>query len=250
MGVFRATLVNETEKILKRKKVIAAAILSIIVIIFGQLGVFAARLGLGLRTATGTGFPILILSFMLNTILPLFATLAIIDAFTGEFAHNTIKLTVTRPVTRFKIYLSKICAASIYISAILLFIMALSLVTGLIFNPETSYITGIIKVFAAFVSSILPLVVWILLVALLSNIMKSGTAVFFLSVIIFIALKVIPVILPAMSGILPTSSLEWYKLWMSNPLPFLKIISRGTLMGAFILIFYTSGYYLFLKRDL
>jgi len=89
MKAFKAAFINEVEKIYRKKKVVVAAILSILAIVMGQLVVTGINRGFGLIAASSTQFPILVLSLLVNTILPLFTTLVAIDVFSGEFSHNT-----------------------------------------------------------------------------------------------------------------------------------------------------------------
>lgn len=84
MAVFRAALVNEIEKLYKKKKVLVAILLSLAVIVIGQLAIVGVRSGFGLRGAGSIEFPILVLSLVVNTILPLITALVAIDSFSGE----------------------------------------------------------------------------------------------------------------------------------------------------------------------
>jgi len=54
MVVFQAALINEIEKLYKKKKVLVAVLLSLAVIVIGQLAIVGVRSGLGLR---GAGSP-------------------------------------------------------------------------------------------------------------------------------------------------------------------------------------------------
>ena len=102
MESFKATLINEIEKLYKKKKIIVAAILSFIIIILGQIAMTCLKSGFGIRAVGSMEFPILVLSLVANTVIPLFTALVTIDCFIGEFSHNTIKVALTRPVTRLK----------------------------------------------------------------------------------------------------------------------------------------------------
>jgi ABC-2 type transport system permease protein len=94
---FKAALINELEKLSKKKKGIVAVVLSVILIVAGQFMLIALRKGFGLRGAGSGEFPILVLSIVMNSLLPLFTALVAIDSFSGEFSQNTMKISLTRP---------------------------------------------------------------------------------------------------------------------------------------------------------
>ncbi len=57
MAVFKVAFINELEKLYKKKKAVAAVILSFLVIILGQLLILGVRSGFGIRGAGGGIFP-------------------------------------------------------------------------------------------------------------------------------------------------------------------------------------------------
>jgi len=81
---FKAAFVNETVKLLKKKKLIAAAVLSVLGVLIGQAAVTALQSGFGLRVAGSAEFPLLVLPVFTYTILPLFTTFVAIDMFNGN----------------------------------------------------------------------------------------------------------------------------------------------------------------------
>ena len=110
MAGFKATLINEIEKLYKKKKILVAVIISLVFIVIGQLVIIGLRSGFGVRGVSSMEFPILVLSVVVNTILPLFTALVTIDSFSGEFSQNTMKIAITRPVTRLKFFTAKLTA--------------------------------------------------------------------------------------------------------------------------------------------
>ena len=250
MQTFKATLINEVHRMLRRRKAVLAAVLSLAVIVFSQLLVVTARLGFGIRGSTSAGFPILVLNLIVNVVIPLFATLVTLDAISGEFSRNTMKLALTRPVSRLKVFTAKISAVGIFVAGNLLAVMVLSVLSGMLFNPVEAVLSGLLRVIAAYVASLLPLMVWVLLVGVLAHLVRSGTGAFFLSILIFMALRGLALLLPGLSGIFPTSGLSWYTLWLAETLPVQKILTQGILMGAYALLLFLAGFWLFDKRDL
>lgn len=249
MEGFKAALINEVEKLYKKKKILVAAIVSLIVIVIGQIAIIGLRSGFGIRGTSSMEFPILVLSVVVNSILPLFMALVTIDSFSGEFSQNTMKITITRPISRLKFFTAKIFAIMLFVLVNLLFVMIFSIITGIIFNSNSFTIQGIMKIFLCYIVSILPIMILALIIIIFSNILKSGTAVFFLSILVFIIFKAMEVVLSRYSGIFFTSMLNWYNLWIMSNFPFMKILRQLMMMCGYGILFFTIGYYLFDKKE-
>jgi len=249
MAVFRAALVNELEKLWKKRKALLAIVLSFAVIVFGQLLVVGIRSGWGIRGAGSLEFPILVLSVVINTILPLFTALLAIDCFSGEFSNNIIRFSLTRPVSRFKIYSAKVTAIALFIAVNLLLLLLLSSVAGFLFNANSASLASYFKTILTYLASFFPLFVLALGIILLANTLKSGTTVFFVSILLFLLLKGMGFILPEFARILPTSLLDWYHLWLANTVPLAKVGRGFMLLLGYAIIFFTAGYYFFEKKE-
>ncbi|TBL76608.1 ABC transporter permease [Paenibacillus thalictri] len=250
MSGFKAAFINETVKLLKKKKLIAAAILSIIAVLVGEVAILAIKHGFGLRVVGSTEFPLIVLSVFAYTILPLFATFVAIDMFNGEFASNTMKITLTRPVSRFGVFCAKVLNVALFIFANLLFVMILSLLAGFIFNPSSSGFMGVLRVVLSYAATFFPVFVFALLVVLLANLLRGGLAVFFLSILIFIGFNFIGIVFSHVSSFLITSMFDWYTLWISETINGLKIFRQTLIMTGCGIMLFTAGYYLFDRKDL
>lgn len=246
---FKAALINEIEKLYKRKKVLVAAIVSLIFIILGQLSVVVLRSGFGLRGASSMEFPILVLSVVVNTILPLFTALVTIDSFSGEFSQNTMKISITRPVTRLKFFTAKITAIMLFVLVNLLFVMIFSSLTGIIFNSNSYTLQGVIRIVTSYLVTILPMLVFSLVIVLLTNILRSGIGVFFVSILLFIVFKALGIVFSSYSGLLFTSMMDWYTLWIMDSISIIKIFRQFMMMFSYVILLFTGGYYLFDKKD-
>ncbi|MBU5484519.1 ABC transporter permease [Clostridium sp. MSJ-11] len=249
MVEFKAAVINEVEKLYKKKKILVAAIISLIFIVIGQLTITGLRSGFGLRGTSSMEFPILVLSIVVNSILPLFATFITIDSFSGEFSQNTMKIAITRPITRLKFFTAKIVAIMFFILINLLFVMIFSTIVGVIFNANSFTLQGMMRIIISYIVTIIPMMVLVLLVTVFTNILRSGIGVFFLSVLVFSVFKVMEVIFSQYSGIFFTSMFRWYNLWIMSSFPFLKILRQFMMMSSYGILLFTLGYYLFDKKD-
>jgi ABC-2 type transport system permease protein len=249
MAVFQAALVNEIEKLYKKKKALVAVLLSLAVIVIGQLAIVGVRSGFGLRGAGSVEFPILVLSVVVNTILPLFTALVAIDSFSGEFSQNSMRITLTRPVSRFKIFTAKITAIIIFILVTLLLLLIFSLLAGFIFNTNSATLGSLSRTVLSYFVSLLPLIILALGIVLLANLLKSGISVFFVSILVFIVLTILGVVFSRYSSLLITTQLGWYNLFLVNSFPLEKIVRQFLIMLGSGIMLFTAGFYLFDKRE-
>lgn len=250
MAGFKAAFINELEKLYKKKKVIVAASVSLIFIILGQLSVSVLRSGFGVRGVSSMEYPLLVLSVVVNTILPLFTALVTIDSFSGEFSHNTMKITITRPVTRLKFFTAKICAIIIFVLLNLVFVMVFSTLVGMLFNTNSISIQGLMNILISYIVTLVPMTALILTIVLFTNILKSGISVFFVTILLFIIFKGFGILFPSYSSLFFTGTLDWYRLWITTNVSFFKIFRQFIMMCSYDILLFTGAYYLFDKKDL
>jgi ABC-2 type transport system permease protein len=247
---FKAAFMNESVKLLKKKKIMAAAILSILAVVIGQIAVTTIKHGLGLRVVGSVEFPIAVLTFIAYTLLPLFAIFVAIDMFNGESSSNTMKITLLRPVSRFGVFSAKVLNLALFIAGNLLFIMVLSLIAGFIFNPSSASFIGIVKVLVSYGLTFFPVFVFALIVVLLANVIQGGLAVFFLSILVFIGFNFLGIVFSSYSSFFITSMFDWYTLWISESINVFKISRQILIMFGCGIMLFTTGYYLFDRKDI
>lgn len=250
MAGFKAAFINESVKLLKKKKMLAAVILSILAVVIGQIAVTTIKHGLGLRVVGSVEFPIVVLTFISYTLLPLFAIFVAIDMFNGESSSNTMKITLLRPVSRFGVFSAKVLNLALFIVGNLLFVMLLSLLVGFIFNPASASYMGIAKVILSYGLTFLPVFVFALIVVLLSNVIQGGLAVFFLSILVFIGFNFMGIVFSSYSSFFITSMFDWYTLWISESINVFKIFRQILIMSGCGIMLFTTGYYLFDRKDI
>lgn len=249
MAVFKAALINEFEKLYKKKKVLVGLLLSLGVIVAGQLIIVAMRSGFGLRGVGSAEFPILVLSVVINSILPLFTALVAIDSFSGEYAQNSMRITVTRPVSRLKIFTAKVGAIAMFILGMLLLLLVFSLLAGFIFNVNSATPSDLLRTVVAYLVSLLPMLVLALVIVLLANIFKSGISVFFVAILLFIALKILSLLFTQYAALFVTYQLEWYNLFLIDTFLWGRIGRQFLLMLGSGIMLFTVGFYLFDKKE-
>lgn len=249
MVEFKAALTNEIEKLYKRKKVLVAVIISLIFIIIGQLSMVVLRTGFGLRGVSSMDFPIMVLSVVVNTILPLFTALVTIESFSGEFSQNTMKIALTRPISRLKFYGAKLTAIMLFIFTNLLFVMIFSLLAGCLFNSNSFSLGSVLKITISYIVTLMPMAILSIIIVFFTMIIRSGISVFFLSIFVFVTFKGLGIVFYRFSGIFITSMLNWYTLFLMETIPTFKIFLQFMMMLSYGIIFFTAGYYLFDKKE-
>jgi ABC-2 type transport system permease protein len=225
-------------------------IISLVVIVLSQLIVIGMRTGFGIRGVSSLEFPITVLTLFVNTILPLFTALVAIDVFAGEFSQNSMKISLTRPITRLKLFTAKISATAFFVLANLFIVMILSTLTGFIFNTASITASGFVRILVSYGVTLIPILTLVLVVVLFANIFRSGSATFFLCIILFLAFKVLGYVFSQYSSLFITSMLDWYNLWIADSIPLLKILRMFLIMAGYGIMAFTAGYYLFDKKDL
>jgi ABC-2 type transport system permease protein len=249
MAVFQAALVNEIDKLYRKRKASVAIILSLLMIVIGQLLVLGVRTGFGLRGAGSVEFPMLVLSVVVNTILPLFTALVTIDSFSGEYSQNTMRIMLTRPVSRIKIFSAKITAIAFFILINLLMLLVFSTLAGFLFNTNSATLETLARTILSYLVSFIPMFVLALGIVFLANFFKSGISVFFVSILGFVVFKVLGIVFTQYSSLFITSYLDWYNIWLAQSFPLWKILRQLLIMTGYAIMLFTAGFYLFDKKE-
>jgi ABC-2 type transport system permease protein len=247
MQALKAVYINEIFKISKRKKVTAAAVLSLISVVIAAIAVHTLNNFAGIRVTGSSEFSIMVLTVLSYTLFPLFTAFICIDMFAGEFVDNTIKSTLTCPASRFKIFMGKILAIASFILANLLFVMLLSIIASLFIDGSS---LNIIRIFFAYIMAFFPIFVYSMLVVLISNFTKGTTSAFMLSVLVFLIFLGLGVAFPHLKSFLFTSGLNWFVLILGSYLNFSKLFRIFLIFLGYVIMLFGAGYYFFEKRDI
>lgn len=245
MNSLKAAYVNEMFKISKKKKLIVAGILAVFALLLAAAVVVSIDTIVGIRLASSGNFALLVLPFLMYTLIPLFSAFICIDMFSGEFTSETIKLTLTRPASRFKIFLAKTLASATFTAAFLAFTLAVSLVFSAFFDITVKSASDAIT---AYIAAFVPLFVLSQLVILISNLARGSASAFMLSVIIFITFKALEMFIPQLRSFFFTAGFDWYNLIIGTTAHFGKILRLFTLFVGYAVSLFAAGYYFFEKR--
>lgn len=247
MQLIKAVYINEISKIFARKKVVTACILFFVAVAVGQAITLLIKNFSGINVAGSSAFPILALSIFSYTLIPLFCILVAVDIFAGEFHQNTMKLIVSRPVSRFKIYLAKVLAVGTFLFFCLMLVMIFSLISTIIFAGIK---IDFFHIFLAYLVNFFPIFAFILLCCLISNLVKSPTGSFMLSIVFFIALFLFGAVFARARSFFLLPYFDWFTFFTGNYINFTKILRTFLILISASAMLFAGGYYLFEKRDI
>ena len=248
MQSFKAAFINELERIVKRKKFMSAGILSLIAIALGQLIVVLIKRFSGINVAGASAFPILVLSVFSHTFIPLFGIFVAADLFSGEASSNTLKISLSRPVSRFKIFSAKVSALAVFVIFHLIFSMIVALISTIITSGAggVNYFTVII----AYLVSFFPVFVFVLASVLLSNLLKSPTSVFMLSIVTFLVLWALGILFSSYSSFFIIPLFDWYTFFTGNFINAAKVLRTFVIILSMGGLLFSAGYFMFEKRSI
>ncbi len=247
MKALRASYINELDKLFKKKKLMFCVILLVAVTLLG--GLLSSLLGnfMGISIMGRSAFITSVLSVMNQTLLPLLVIFICADMFAGEWNDNTMKQTLTRPVTRGKIYLAKLLAVGSFIVGSLLLVFMVSCLLSFVLQTASF---NFLKVFWAYLVSALPLFVFALFVSVVANLMKSSAATFMVSVIMFLLLSGLGLYYASYQSFFFTAFFNWYNLFMGSYINVSRILRLFFIFLGCGIMFYGIGYELFERKEM
>jgi ABC-2 type transport system permease protein len=249
MNSLYASIVNETEKLLLRKKTVFFLILSAIFPLAAMALIKLFQSKMGFLAVTSTNYPILLLGLFTGFILPLFAFTAAADLFAGELGDKTLKIALTRPITRFKVFLSKSISIGLFIIIILGIVFITSAISGLFLDSNT-HLTGLWQGVLAYIVAAMPMLALGAVAIFLAQFFQSSSGALTTCIFVYIAGKAVPFVAPKLAKVILFSYTNWHMLWLGNSVGAVKLLNIFLLILSYIIIFFSAGYYFFDKRDL
>ncbi|MBU3108041.1 ABC transporter permease [Clostridium gasigenes] len=245
MNNFKGNVINEIQKLFLKKKIMVFLIIMAIVSFLPAFFFSAIKAKLMFIAFDSISYSQMILSIMTNIFLPLFIFMVTSEIFSGEVADKTMKLVLSRPISRFKVFLSKNIAIGIYVVINLIVILIVSIIASVFlkFNMD-----NIGQTILGYIIDIIPALILVLFTSLIAQFFKSSSGVLVSSILIFMGIKVLALFISGLNNISFTSHLNWYSELLSSG----KILSSVNLMVmllAYGLIFFTAGFYLFDKKE-
>ncbi|MDA8235727.1 MAG: ABC transporter permease [Clostridia bacterium] len=243
-----AGVVNEVHKLISRRgTIIFLAIIAIFPIISGLI-FSQLQSQSGIVAVDTNGFPLILLGIATSFILPLFIFMAAADSFAGETGAKTLKLTLIRPISRFKVFMAKVITLGLYISLMLTVIWVTSLISGLFWAQGFSY-QGLYQGVMAYTVSWLPLMVLALMAAALAQGFKTGSGALTLTLVLYLLMKLVPFLYPNGAPLFPGFYTDWYLHWLESS-SYDRLYQGLVYLLSGSTLFFTLGYYAFSQKEI
>lgn len=238
---------NELTKLLIRKKYLVITILGALVCVL--------RLGGGVLIAKVSGGEVVIKSnlimemigFVMDILVPLVVFMAVCDLFSNEIQDDTMKASLMRPLTRFKVLTSKSLAAfilgCIVTMAMFIICFAVQIISGnsLAAAPQT---------FAAYITDMIPVFALVLLAVLINMAAKGPTLSMLLCIVVYVLFKYLNYYVSPLGQMIFTAYSQWHKIWIGSSLPIGALVPKICILLGSVLILYTSSYIMFDRKDI
>lgn len=247
MNSVKADIINETQKLFMKKKGLVLLIIMAALSFLCAFFISSIQAKLVFISFGSVSYPLMVLSIFANIFLPLFVFMAVSELFPGEIADRTLKLTLTMPISRLKIFISKIIGAGIYVIINFFMILIFSTVSSLILKLS---IPSISHVVLGYLIDIIPALILVIFAAFIVQFFKNSSAALVSCILIFIGIKVLSLLIGGFGSSIFTSYLNWYSLWLSGGTNILRVLDIFLLVLSYGIIFFTAGYYIFDKKEL
>lgn len=246
MDNLRANVLNEVRKLFLKKKTSVFLIIMAILSFLTAFFISSIQAKLIFIAISSLSYPLMLLTIFTNVFLPLFVFMTAADLFSNEIADRTLKLVLTMPISRFKIYTSKIIAISIYVILNFFVIFLVSMLSALFLNIN---VTSISNVIFGYLVDIIPALILVIFAAFITQFFRSGTAALISCIFIYIGIEALSLFSTVFNNNIFTHYLNWYSLWLSSGTNLLRELNIFLLLLAYGIIFFTAGYYLFDKKE-
>ena len=235
---------SELKKLLIKKKYLVLTVLGAIICIL--------RIGGNVLVSKITGGEVVIKSnlimemvgFVFDILVPLIIFMAVL--FASEVQEDSMKASLLRPLTRFKVMTSKSLAVFVLGCMVTLAMFVISLIVQIVSGNS---LRSVPTTFAAYLIDMIPLIAIVSMALLINMISKSPTLAMLLCIVVYVFFKYLNYYITPVGQMVFTAYSQWHKIWIGNVLPFTALISKiGILFGS-ILILYTLSYIIFDSKD-
>lgn len=249
MNTIMAGTINETYKIVKRKKFIFLFSISMLVAITASVINMVTGSHFGVSLFKNSTLPVTILNLMSSILLPLFVLLLTSDLFSGELADNSIVMSMVRPITRSKIYISKMLSIAISILALLMATFVASLIASFFGGNFNDIISRLPANLMSYIFAVVPLMLIAVITAFAAQFTRSGSLTVVIMILASVLMSVVTVFVPQVVSFLPTTYMTWYQNFYSG-VDLTLVINEFLYILAYGIIFMFAGTYLFEQKDI
>jgi ABC-2 type transport system permease protein len=240
---------NETLKITLKKKTVFFLAMTFLMPIGASLLIANFQSSIGIGAVSSQDFPIIMLGLFTGIFLPLFVFMGAADQFSGEMGDRTLKVVLTRPITRFKVFASKQISLGIYIAAYLAVAFLASAIASFFLQGSLS-MGSIGNWILAYGTAMLPLLTISIVAVCLAQFFSSSSGALTTSILLYIAVKVAAYFFPQVATYSPTAYTDWHMMWIGGSMATNQVFGVFMFLLACSILFFTAGFYLFDKKEL
>lgn len=241
-----AALKNEIIKLFSRKKYTVLLILAAL-ICAGRTGIGQLFESLIHREFISGNMIMEMFPFFAEIYVPLVVFMAACDLFSSEFHDLTIKASLMRPITRFKLMTAKIFAVFfvgiIFYGVIFTVCAFFQIISG---NGSIAFLGNSML---AYLIDLVPLFVAVLFTVLINMLSKSPTLAMFMTIVGYALMKYCNYFIPVLNNMLFTSYMQWHKLWVGSTIPLPALLIKIAVLTGSAILMYTVSYILFDKKE-
>lgn len=217
-----------------------------ILLAFSILLVFSLR---GEIRDSGT-YPLFFLKAMYMLIIPIFCTILVGEIFTGEIRSGTLKILLTRPLSRSQLYFSKLCTLFLLVCILYAFMLLTSLGAGSIWMgiPKSS---SLVPMLQTFFLSIFPMVAFSCLMLLFALLTRKEGPLIGISLSLMYVSMIIGFAFRKITPYMITSYFNVTDYLVKGPMVETKtvLLGWGVVVG-YMLIPILVGRWIFLQKDI
>lgn len=239
--------INEIQKLFSKKKFIVFMIFMVVISFLSAFFISSIQAKLVFIAMSSMSFPLMVLSVFVNILLPLLIFMAASELFPGEISDRSLKLVLIMPISRLKIYVSKIIAISILVCLNLFVVFLASTISSLVLHVN---IISLHYVISSYLIDIIPALILILFAVFIAQFFTSSSASIISCLLIFAGIKVLSLFISGLNNMIFTSYLNWYSLWTLGTNNFYRNSNIFLMLFAYGIIFFTIGYYIFDRREI
>lgn len=237
---------NELKKLCMKKKYFVITLLGVIICVIRLGGNLLIGKLSGGSVVVKSNLIIEMLTFVCDILVPLTVFMAVTDLFASEVQDDSMKASLLRPLTRFKVMMSKSLAVFVLACVVTVVMFLISFVIQIISGNglENAYVT-----FLAYIIDMIPYVAIIAMAVFINMISKSPTLAMLLCIVAYIFCKYLNYYASPYGQMIFTAYSGWHKIWLGSALPISSLLSKvGVLFGS-SLILYTLSYIIFDSKD-
>lgn len=216
MHHFKASLINELEKIARRgKTAVFLALTAIIPFAFGALTAYGQS-RFGIAVFGGAGYPVEALTWMTSLFLPVLLFMQAADSFSGETADRTLNIALMRPAPRWMLFTAKQLALIVSIGIFLAAAGIGAVLASSLFGLGGLSGGGTAQALLAYAVALLPMTALSAAAVWIGQSFKSGSGALVCVLLLYACAKATALFFPAAAGFTPAAYTDWHLLWLGG----------------------------------